>query len=75
MARQRGDGQPSRLVTGHRAAESDFTSYNLCPPPDALHVLTFGSFVSTGLPATPPVNVYTDTVNSAGQKFYRIKFE
>ncbi|MEI6210959.1 MAG: alpha/beta hydrolase fold domain-containing protein [bacterium] len=27
------------------------------------------------VPATPPVNVHTDTVGSAGQKFYRIQVE
>jgi hypothetical protein len=29
----------------------------------------------THLPATPPVNVHTDAVGSAGQKFYRVKVE
>jgi len=27
------------------------------------------------IPATPPVNVHTDAVNGAGQKFYRVKVE
>jgi hypothetical protein len=27
------------------------------------------------VPATPPVNVHTDNVGSAGQKFYRIQVE
>jgi hypothetical protein len=34
----------------------------------------FGT-LTNGIPATPMVNVYTDIVNGAGQKFYRIKVE
>jgi hypothetical protein len=29
----------------------------------------------TNIFATPPVNVHTDAVGSAGQKFYRVKVE
>lgn len=31
--------------------------------------------VATGLPAFPPVNVYTDSINGAGMQFYRIEVE
>ena len=31
--------------------------------------------LTNGLPATPTVNVYTDTVNGVGQKFYRVNVE
>jgi hypothetical protein len=31
--------------------------------------------LTNGLPATPTVNVYTDKVNGAGQKFYRVGVE
>lgn len=31
--------------------------------------------IATGLPATPPVNVYTDQTESAGTAFYRIRVE
>jgi uncharacterized repeat protein (TIGR02543 family) len=36
------------------------------------NLLTGFSSLTNGLPATPTVNVYTDTVNGAGQKFYRV---
>jgi hypothetical protein len=33
------------------------------------------SALTNGIPATPTVNVYTDTVNGVGQKFYRVNVE
>jgi hypothetical protein len=39
------------------------------------NLLTGFSSLTNGLPATPTVNVYTDTVNGAGQKFYRVGVE
>lgn len=35
----------------------------------------FNLILATGIPATPPSNVYTDTVTGVGMKFYRIKVE
>ena len=39
------------------------------------NLLTGFSALTNGLPATPTVNVYTDAVNGAGQKFYRVGVE
>jgi hypothetical protein len=33
------------------------------------------SALTNGIPATPMVNVYTDTVNGAVQKFYKVEVE
>jgi hypothetical protein len=41
----------------------------------ATNLLTGFSSLTNGLPATPTVNVYTDKVNGAGQKFYRVGVE
>jgi hypothetical protein len=42
----------------------------------ATNLLTgFNLNLRTNIPATPPVNVHTDNVNGAGQKFYRVKVE
>jgi hypothetical protein len=35
----------------------------------------FDLILRTNLPATPPMNVYTDVVEGAVQKFYRVKLE
>ena len=35
----------------------------------------FDLILGTNIPATPMLNVYTDTVTGAAQKFYRIKLE
>jgi hypothetical protein len=41
----------------------------------ATNLVTGFSSLTNGLPATPTVNVYTDKVNGAGQKFYRVGVE
>ncbi|MCG3147103.1 MAG: hypothetical protein PCFJNLEI_00540 [Verrucomicrobiae bacterium] len=42
----------------------------------ATNLLTgFDLILSTGILATPPSNVYTDSVNGVGMKFYRIQVE
>ncbi len=41
----------------------------------ATNLMTGFSTLTNGLPATPTVNVYTDAVNGAGQKFYRVRVE
>jgi hypothetical protein len=41
----------------------------------ATNLLTGFSTLTNGLPATPTVNIYTDSVNGAGQKFYRVGVE
>jgi hypothetical protein len=42
----------------------------------ATNLLTgFNLNLRTNIPATPPVNVHTDNVGGAGQKFYRVKVE
>jgi hypothetical protein len=41
----------------------------------ATNLLTGFTALTNGLPATPTVNVYTDKVNGAGQKFYRVGVE
>jgi hypothetical protein len=35
----------------------------------------FNQILRPGIPATPPVNTYTDNVSGVGMKFYRIKVE
>jgi hypothetical protein len=41
----------------------------------ATNLLAGFTALTNGLPATPTVNVYTDKVNGAGQKFYRVGVE
>jgi hypothetical protein len=41
----------------------------------ATNLMTGFTALTNGLPATPTVNVYTDKVNGAGQKFYRVGVE
>ena len=41
----------------------------------ATNLMTGFSALTNALPATPTVNVYTDKVNGAGQKFYRVGVE
>jgi len=42
----------------------------------ATNLLTgFDSILETGIPATPPENVHTDNVGTAGMRFYRIRLE
>jgi hypothetical protein len=41
----------------------------------ATNLMTGFSLLTNGIPATPTVNVYTDTVNGVGQKFYRVEVE
>lgn len=41
----------------------------------ATNLMNAFSDLTNGIPATPTVNVYTDTVNGAVQKFYRVKLE
>ena len=41
----------------------------------ATNLVTGFTALTNGLPATPTVNVYTDTVNGVGQKFYRVNVE
>jgi hypothetical protein len=42
----------------------------------ATNLLTgFNLNLRTNIPATPPVNVHTDNVGGAGQKFYRVGVE
>jgi len=41
----------------------------------ATNLMTGFSTLTNGIPATPTVNVYTDTVNGAGQKFYKVEVE
>jgi hypothetical protein len=41
----------------------------------ATNLMTGFSTLTNGIPATPTVNVYTDTVNGAVQKFYKVEVE
>jgi hypothetical protein len=41
----------------------------------ATNLLNVFGTLTNGIPATPMVNVHTDSVNGVGQKFYRIKVE
>lgn len=41
----------------------------------ATNLMTGFSLLTNGVPATPTVNVYTDTVDGAGLKFYRVRVE
>jgi hypothetical protein len=41
----------------------------------ATNLMTGFSTLTNGIPATPTVNVYTDTVNGVRQKFYRVEVE
>jgi len=41
----------------------------------ATNLMTGFSTLTNGIPATPTVNVYTDTVNGVGQKYYKVEVE